>query len=183
MDKSQIRKKIKDLRSMLLDMEKDAAASDVFSCLEKSPAFMVAENILMYHSLPDELPTRSFIKKWNSKKRFFLPRVNGVNLDILPYDESRLELGSFHIEEPKGNNVVDPSTIEVIIVPGVAYDRNGNRIGRGKGFYDRLLAETKAVKIGVGYGFQLFDEIPAESHDIRMDFIITPNHCIKINNR
>ena len=173
-----IRKKVMNLRKMLSDYEKKSAAAEVFSRLEKTAAFILAEKILMYHSLPDELSTHDFLSKWSSKKRFFLPRVNGVNLDILPYDESRLELGSFHIEEPTGNNTVDPKEIELVIVPGVAYDKKGNRLGRGKGFYDRFLTSTKATKIGVGYEFQIVDDLPAEQHDVKMDMIITQSTTI-----
>ena len=183
MDKADIRRKIKTMKSMLLESEKKSAADRLFERLEKTAAFVMAENILMYHSLADELSTHGFLKKWQGRKNFFLPRVNGVNLEILPYEETRLELGAFHIEEPTGNNVVDISEIEMIVVPGVAYDRKGNRLGRGKGFYDRLLAETKATKIGVAYDFQLVEEIPAESHDVAMDIVITPAsiHIIRKN--
>ncbi len=173
MEKHEIRKKIKVLRTMLSEAEKESAALEVFSQLEKTAAFLMAERILMYHSLPDELTTHQFLHKWGNRKSFFLPRVNGVNLEILPYNESRLELGSFHIEEPTGDDVIDPSEIELIIVPAVAYDRKGNRLGRGKGFYDRLLSETGATKIGIGYDFQLFDELPVEEHDIPVDMVIT----------
>ena len=106
--------------------------------------------------------------------------MNGVNLEILPYDESRLELGSFHIEEPTGDNVVNPEDIELIVVPAVAYDRKGNRLGRGKGFYDRLLQTTKATKVGIGYEFQLVDEVPVEPHDVGVDIIITENATIVV---
>lgn len=163
---------------MLSEAEKESAAAEVFERLEKTAAFLMADSVLMYHSLPDELSTRTFLKKWNGRKRFFLPRVNGVNLDILPYDESRLELGSFHIEEPVGDELVDPDTIELIVVPAVAYDRQGNRLGRGKGFYDRLLQTTRATKIGVGYEFQLLDSLPVEEHDVPMDAIITQKTTI-----
>lgn len=165
---------------MLSEAEKERAAEEVFSRLEKTAAFMMADTILMYHSLPDELSTISFLKKWHDKKRFFLPRVNGVNLDILPYEETRLELGSFHIEEPTGNDVADVDDIELMIIPAVAFDRRGNRLGRGKGFYDRLLAESKATKIGVGYEFQLFETIPSEPHDVAMDMVITQKTLIKL---
>lgn len=141
---------------------------------------MLAEKILMYHSLPDELSTRRFLEKWSGRKSFFLPRVNGVNLDILPYNESRLELGAFHIEEPTGSDTVDPSEMEMIIVPAVAYDRKGNRLGRGKGFYDRLLKTTKATKVGVGYEFQMLDELPVEPHDVKMDIVITQQTYIVV---
>lgn len=180
MEKSEIRRKIKNLRMMLSEMEKASAADEVFARLEKTAAFMMAENILMYHSLPDELSTIKFLKKWHDRKRFFLPRVNGVNLDILPYEETRLELGSFHIEEPTGEDVADVEDIELMIVPAVAFDRKGNRLGRGKGFYDRLLATSRATKIGVGYEFQLFDSIPSEPHDVAMDMVITQKTLIKL---
>lgn len=180
MEKSEIRRKVKALRTMLSEMEKSAAAEEVFARLEKTAAFLMADRILMYHSLPDELSTHAFLGKWAARKHFYLPRVNGVNLDILPYDETRLELGSFHIEEPTGDNTVDPDEIELIVVPAVAYDRRGNRLGRGKGFYDRLLKSAKATKIGVGYEFQLVDEVPVEPHDVGVDIVITQNSTIII---
>ena len=151
--------------------------------LEKSVAFMMADKILMYHSLPDELSTIDFIDKWHTRKRFFLPRVNGVNLDVLPYDRTRLQYGSFHIEEPTGDDIEDIDNIELIIVPGIAYDNRGNRVGRGKGYYDRLLSRTKATKIGIGYDFQLVDEIDSEPHDITMDIVITDSRIINIKSR
>lgn len=165
---------------MLLEHEKQAAAREVFDRLEQTAAFMMADRILMYHSLPDELSTHDFLNKWAGRKSFFLPRVNGVNLEILPYDQSRLELGSFHIEEPTGNDTVEPSEIEMVVVPAVAYDRRGNRLGRGKGFYDRLLKNTSAAKVGIGYDFQLIDEVPAEPHDVSMDIVITQNSTLVI---
>ena len=67
-----------------------------------------------------------------------------------------------------------------MVIPAVAFDRRGNRLGRGKGFYDRLLQSTTATKIGVGYDFQLFEEIPVEEHDVPMDFVITQKHFITI---
>ncbi len=181
MDKNEIRARIKARKSLLSPQEKAQAARMVFEQLEQSAAFMLAERILLYHSLPDELSTHEFINKWADMKRFFLPRVNGVNLDILPYDRTKMALGSFHIEEPQGNDTVDVSEIELVVVPAVAYDRRGNRVGRGKGFYDRLLADTRATKVGVGYDFQLIDEdIPAERHDVAVDVVITESRRIVI---
>lgn len=180
MEKSEIRRKIKALRTMLSHEEKMSAADEVFSQLERSAAFLMAEHILMYHSLPDELSTHRFLSKWHHQKKFYLPRVNGVNLDILPYEQTRLELGAFHIEEPTGDETIEPEVIDLIVVPAVAYDRQGNRLGRGKGFYDRLLATTRATKVGVGYEFQLIDELPAEPHDVPMDIIITQQSYIVV---
>lgn len=181
MNKDDIRRRVKARKTMLDDSDRLTAAQSVFAMLEQTAAFMLADRILMYHSLPDELSTHEFIRRWSPRKHFYLPRVNGVNLDILPYDESRLSLGSFHIEEPTGDDTTDINDIELIVVPAVAFDRKGNRVGRGKGYYDRLLSGSKATKIGVGYDFQLIDEgIDADPHDVRMDVVITESHHIVI---
>lgn len=173
MKKNEIRLRIKTQKSLLDDAEKAYAAKEAFALLEKTAAFIMADRILMYHSLPDELSTRDFIAKWLGKKNFFLPRVNGLNLEILPYDQTSLSLGSFQIEEPQGDDIHNISEIELVIVPAVAYDRRGNRVGRGKGYYDRLLAECDAIKIGMAYDFQVVDEIDTEAHDVGVDMVIT----------
>lgn len=178
MKKDEIRSRIKAQKSLLTAMERSEAAERVFGMLEHTAAFLMADHILLYHSLPDELSTREFIDKWHGVKHFYLPRVNGVNLELLPYDRSELRLGAFHIEEPQGDDVVSDDVIELVVVPGVAYDRKGNRVGRGKGYYDRLLAGSTAVKVGVGYDFQLVDDIDTESHDVAVDIVITESHFV-----
>ncbi len=184
MKKEDIRRRIKARKCILTDSEALEGADRVFAQLERTAAFMLADKILIYHSLPDELSTRAFLDRWHSRKQFYLPRVNGVNLDILPYDSTRLHIGAFNIEEPTGDDVTDIDEIELMVVPGIAYDRNGNRVGRGKGYYDRLLAETHAVKIGVGYDFQLIDDdIDTEPHDVKVDIIITESRHIPIKHR
>lgn len=182
MNKDDIRNRVKARKSLLSDTEKKLAAKRVFDRLEQSAAFLLADKVLIYHSLPDELSTLEFLDKWTGRKSFYLPRVNGVNLDILPYDRSRLAIGAFHIEEPLGDDTADISQIELIIVPAIAYDRRGNRVGRGKGYYDRLLNTTKATKIGVGYDFQFIeDDIPAEPHDVAVDIVITESRRLVIH--
>lgn len=174
MNKDHIRRTIRARKALLTDADRLSAADAVFSTLERTAAFLLADRILIYWSLPDELSTREFIHKWSSRKHFFLPRVNGVNLELLPYEQTRLHLGAFHIEEPMGNDIVDPGSIDMIIVPAVALDRNRNRLGRGKGFYDRLLRDLRATTIGVAYDFQLLNEpLPVEPHDVPLDFVIT----------
>lgn len=180
MRKEDIRSRIKAHKSLLSPHEKEEAAERVFAQLERTAAFLLADRILLYHSLPDELSTHRFIEKWHKLKHFFLPRVNGVNLEILPYDRSTLKLGAFHIEEPDGDNVYDPAEIEMVIVPAIAYDAKGNRVGRGKGFYDRLLADIRATKVGIGYDFQLVDVIDAEPHDVKVDIVITESRYIRV---
>lgn len=173
MDKNEIRRKIRARKSMLTHAEMLSAAANVWQQLEELAAFMMADNVLMYHSLPDELCTHEFLDKWHEQKHLFLPRVNGVNLDILPYHRTRTHLGAFRIEEPDGDDTTDVGQMELIVVPAMAYDRKGNRVGRGKGYYDRLLSSTKALKVGVAYDCQLVDEITAEATDVPVDIVIT----------
>jgi len=183
MDKDYIRRRMKARKNLLDENEKISAARHVFQKLESLAAFAMSDRILIYNSLPDELSTREFIDRWHSQKRFFLPRVNGIDLDILPYDRTRLHVGAFRIEEPTGNDIEDPESMELIIVPAVAYDRHGNRVGRGKGYYDRLLSQTKALRIGVAYEFQLIDEIDTAPYDIPVDIVITESAIYRRNPR
>lgn len=172
MKKDDIRRLVRARKTMLDEAERQAAADRVFRRVSDMVAFMMAENVLMYHSLPDELPTHRFLEEFSTKKHFFLPRVNGIDLEILPYERTRMHLGAFHIEEPDGDDTVDIDKIDLVIVPAVAYDRSGNRVGRGKGYYDRLLSKSRAVTIGVCYDFQLFDCFETEEHDIPVHFVV-----------
>ncbi|MDE6454250.1 MAG: 5-formyltetrahydrofolate cyclo-ligase [Muribaculaceae bacterium] len=182
MKKEDIRARMRNQKSLLTEAERNSAAEAVFALLEKMTAFILADRVLLYNSLPDELSTRAFLDKWHGRKRMYLPRVNGIDLDILPYERTRTHLGAFHIEEPDGEDVTDVADIDLIVVPAVAYDTDGSRVGRGKGYYDRLLVSSRAVKVGVAYDFQLLDSgsFDTEAHDVAMDYIITPGRFIRL---
>ncbi len=180
MKKEQIRSKIKAHKALLSSAERESASARVWSALEETLAFIMADRVLLYNSLPDELETREFISKWSSRKHLYLPRVNGVNLDILPVDGRCMQQGAFNIFEPEGDDTESVDNIDLIIVPAVAYDRAGNRVGRGKGFYDRLLSKARAATIGVGFDFQLIEElIDVAPHDICVDMVITERRTIR----
>ena len=137
------------------------------------PRWQEARTVLLYHSLPDEPDTHAFVRQWAREKRILLPVVVGDDLELRVYtDDDSLRAGAFHIAEPRGKAFTDYAAIDLAIVPGVAFDREGNRLGRGKGYYDRLLPRLKAYKIGLCFPFQLVESIPAEAHDVRMDEII-----------
>jgi len=179
-DKRQLRRRIRALKSLLGAADREAAAEAVFAAVEGLAEFAAARRVLVYNALPDELPTRGFIDRWAARKLLFLPRVNGDSLELLPYDPERLRPGAFGIGEPDGDDVADPCSMDLIIVPAVAFDACCNRLGRGKGFYDRLLATTRAVTVGVGYDFQLIPEgLPAEPHDIPLDIVVTASRLLR----
>ena len=107
MKKEDIRAQVRARKMMLDDDERLAAAERVFDALSGMAAFTMADRVLIYNSLPDELSTREFISRWEGRKHFYLPRVNGLDLDILPYSRTHTHLGAFHIEEPDGDDTAD----------------------------------------------------------------------------
>ncbi|MCM1518351.1 MAG: 5-formyltetrahydrofolate cyclo-ligase [Pseudoflavonifractor sp.] len=182
MDKHDIRQEMRQRKSRLTDWERRARAEMIFRRVVGIPRFATARNVLAYHALPDEVPTADILRRCAAVKELFLPRVHGDTLEILPYRPDMMQRGSFQIMEPMGHDTVDVRMMDVIIVPGVAFDRAGNRVGRGKGYYDRLLeSHGDAVLIGIGYDFQLVEGIESEPHDVRMDYIVTDKEIILTN--
>lgn len=150
-------------------------SANILAALEAHPAFRAATTVLLYHSLDDEVDTHAFIRKWSGEKRILLPVVVGDELELRIYTGADdMVKGSYGIEEPTGEVFTDYAAIDFVAVPGVAFDSRGNRLGRGKGYYDRLLPHIpSAYKAGICFPFQLVEDVPAEAFDIRMDSIIT----------
>lgn len=151
-------------------------SADIMAALEQHPAFRAAHTVLLYHSLKDEVDTHDFIRRWSGRKRILLPVVVGDELELRVYHgPETMAAGSYGILEPTGEAFTDYASIGFAAIPGMAFDRAGNRLGRGKGYYDRLLPHLPATtyKAGICFPYQLIDEVPAEPFDIRMDEIIT----------
>lgn len=120
------------------------------------------------------MQTHSFIEKWSKKKDIILPVVVGEELELRLYTGPQdLAIGAYGIAEPTGEVFTDYKSIDLAVIPGVAFDMAGHRLGRGKGYYDKLLPRISAFKIGICFPFQLIEEVPAESFDICMNTIIT----------
>lgn len=141
------------------------------------PRIKDASTVLLYYSMPDEVDTHELVDMLNERgKTVLLPRVRdekGMDLIVYTGKDNMKEAGSFHILEPQGEPFTDFGKIEVAIIPGVAFTRNGKRLGRGRGYYDRLLPLlTKAYKIGICFPFQILDDVPVDSYDFPMDEVI-----------
>lgn len=151
-------------------------STDVLKLLCSEPAWAQAEVVLLYYSLPDEVFTHDLVHKWNKYKQIILPVVVGDILELRRYSGPQdLVKGSYGILEPCGELFTAYETIDLVVVPGVAFDNYGNRMGRGKGYYDKLLPSIEAYKIGICFPFQYFKDevIPSDKHDIQMDKIVT----------
>lgn len=144
--------------------------------LRTNPAVVRAKTILMYYSLYDEVDTHTFIDHLAQQgKEVLLPVVvSNTEMELRRYTGTHdLRNGFFDIMEPVGDLFTDYDKIDVAVVPGMAFDSLGNRLGRGKGYYDRLLPQlTNTYKIGVCFPFQRVPAVPADKHDVRMDEII-----------
>lgn len=178
-EKELIRERIKKKKQQLTDKEKEIEAANVFEKIEALPEFINAHNIMIYWSMPDELPTHNFIIRWSKKKIMLLPVVKGEDMLIKPFStKEELKQGSLGIWEPDTQKEY-LNSIDLVIVPGVAFDRDKSRLGRGKGYYDRYFINKRIVKIGVCFDFQLLESIPIDSFDIKMDKVVTNSILIE----
>gem|GEM_PF-102492 len=181
--KHNIRAEIKQKRQSLGRFKKISFNKELRKQLETFEPFLKAKNILFYASMPQEIDTLKLIKKYNKDKNIILPTVcTDTNTLKLYHLKNLRELRSGYqgiLEIPHClKDTHKPEEIDFCIVPGLAFDPQGNRIGYGKGFYDELLKKVKAKKVALAYHFQIYESIPASKYDVPVDFIITPDKII-----
>ncbi|MBE9469448.1 MAG: 5-formyltetrahydrofolate cyclo-ligase [Bacteroidetes bacterium] len=174
-EKKALRKKIKAIKSEVSFEEKKTRSKNILLKLERNKIFQNAKIVMLYWSMKDEVFTHDFVVKWSSDKKIILPSVAGDNLILKEFTgKDDLVAGDrYDIPEPGCGIFENENEIELIVVPGVAFDKQNNRMGRGKAYYDKLLKSTKAKKIGICFEFQLFENIPYDKYDVKMDLVIS----------
>ncbi len=178
MDKKELRKQIKDRKRQFSQAQLGELSLAVLARLGENEHFRQAHTLLLYCSLPDEVDTHRLIEQLSGEgRRVLLPVVvDDENMILREYTGPQdLCEGAFHIMEPRGKEFPeeDYSQIEVAVVPGMSFDSLGNRLGRGKGYYDRFLRLVPhTYKIGVCFDFQKVEQVPAEMTDVKMDEVI-----------
>lgn len=176
MQKAEIRKYIREIKRQFNTFELAEQSETVISRLKASPKFRNANVIMLYYSLDDEVCTHDLIDELARQgKTVCLPKVlaNG-EMELRTY-HSRKDLaeGAFHIMEPTGSRFTDYDSIDIAVIPGMAFDKEGHRLGRGKGYYDRFLSQLPPIhKAGICFNFQKLPIIPSEAHDVKMDEVI-----------
>lgn len=173
LDKAELRKKMRQLNRSLSPEERARLSEELWHRVEESEAFRRARCVAFFCSLPDEPDTTPALARWRSSKRLLVPRVEGEVMHFYDYAPERMAAGSFGITEPEAADPVDPAEIDLILVPGVAFTRSGDRMGRGKGFYDKYLPALRpdAVKIGICYPHQFVEFLPTEPHDVAVSIL------------
>lgn len=171
--KQEIRNAMKALEGAF---QSDKAASECeayWSGIEARDAFRNAGTVLLYMAIRGEIPTAGFIERWAGKKRIALPLVKGDTLELREYRPSKICKGYKGISEPTPEApLISPEEIDFAIIPGVAFAPSGNggfkRLGRGKGFYDRLLPLLHCPTVPAGYSFRFIEDLPTDSWDVNI---------------
>lgn len=175
-EKKQLRKIIKERKAIFTKEELKEQSKPIIERLLADDLIKKATLIMAYYSMPDEVYTHFLLDKLLALgKEVLLPVVvSKTDLEIRRYEGSaKMQMGAYDILEPVGKAFTDFEKIEAIIVPGVAFDHKGNRMGHGRGYYDRFLPKASNAKlIGVCFPFQIVDYIPTEDTDKPIDRLI-----------
>lgn len=185
--KEEIRKDILKIRKNMLKSEVIDKSNKIKTKLFELSNYKTAHTILFYVSYNNEVFTNDMIKESMSDgKKAVVPKTDKKNRKLIlseltSWDD--LEVGAYNILEPKKNYIKEISikSIDLIIVPGIVFDINGNRIGHGMGYYDRLLNMSYHIpSIGLAFEFQIVENIDPEEHDEKIDIIVTEKRIIDI---
>lgn len=177
--KAQLRRAMRDEIERLTSEERARASRLLCARLQDQPVWRHAGTILFYAPLADEPDISPLLERVLEEGRMvLLPRYNAGRGS---YEACRVEtplgglpVGRFGIREPvPASRVVPLKQLDLVLVPGLAFDWSGHRLGRGRGCYDRLLREVAGTKCGVAFETQLQAEVPVEPHDVWLEYIVT----------
>ena len=184
--KKEIRKKVLAARDKLPPAQRTAKSREIEERLFSLPEFKSARIVLFFASFRSEVDTGSMIRcALTVGKRVVLPKVNGTELalyEIADWDND-VSPGAWGIPEPHENRPVRLDEIDLILMPGAAFDERGNRLGYGAGFYDKLLSAFTKTTVALAFEAQIVPLVPAELHDIPIDKIVTEKRIIETNSK
>lgn len=176
-EKDSIRSYIAERRSALSDVEVIEKSSRISKNLSSLDSYKHSKSIALYSPILNEVRTRSiFYEALGFEKEVYFPRVNGSSLDFHRiHNLEQLKVGKFGVLEPQSHLFkADIEQIDLFIVPGLAFDNSGNRVGYGKGYYDGALRNIPEInKVGLCYSFQILDSVPADKNDQKVGTIVT----------
>ena len=190
MDKSQLRR---DLKKRLLEMsEQQRSEKSRKACrnLVSAPEFQSASVIMIYLSLPHEVDTtETILHAWQLDKIVSVPKISWQQRHMIPVQINSLETDfSTHasgLRNPTTGVAIPFEEIDLVVTPGLGFDRKGNRLGLGGSYYDRFFAEEKlkASRCGLAFAEQVIDLLPTTEHDEPVDFLVTDEGITYFNNR
>lgn len=180
--KKVLRKKYILNRDNLSKDYRESSTNSIFSTLEKCSFFKTSEKIFIFVGFDSEIQTENFIKKWINKKQIFVPKIENGKMNLIrlkSWDE--LAPGHFGVLEPTSSDYYE-GKIDLVVTPSIVFDKNGYRLGYGKGYYDRYFTENEyKISVGLCYHKLLQENVPKEEHDKQVDIIITEEKTFIIN--
>lgn len=184
MNKEILRTELKNERRALTHPEIVKMSREIEKRLFTLDEINNANSIMVYNAAFNEPRTIRITRRLlDSNKRVFVPITNTEEKKITPSEilpDDEFKIGAFGILEPELQRPVDKNELDVVILPGMGFDKSGNRMGFGGGYYDRFLRDFNVIKIGVCYSFQVVDKIPVQSTDVPVDIVITENEIYRI---
>jgi 5-formyltetrahydrofolate cyclo-ligase len=184
--KASLRKQIRDALQKISPAARTTLSVQIRDRLKEQVIWKNAGAVLFFAPLPDELDLWPLLEEaLAAGKIAALPRFNPASKNYVACRvqnlRSEIAPGGFGIREPAARCAGIPlDRFDLILVPGVAFDWHGHRLGRGRGFYDRLLAGVRGVKCGITFDEQMVNDVPAGPSDVRMNFILTPTRAAEI---
>ena len=175
-ERERLRKQIRRLReesSALQVLEMSARISEHVISM---PEYRAAKRIFCYHALPMEVQTGGLIREiLREGKELYLPVTGEDNIitAVRLRDPDAMHRGAFRVMEPDGDETIEPERLDLILTPGLAFDRAGGRIGYGAGCFDRFLPKCRGLVAGLAFEMQMVEKVPMEAHDFRMHRVIT----------
>ena len=179
--KDAIRRRLLRLRRSMDEKKRLKLSREIKRNLFDLPEYRSAEVVMFYMAHDKEVETREMIAESLKNKRILLPKVDIKEGKIVPVEIKNLddvEKGAFGIYEPRGKEEYS-GKIDMVIVPGIAFDLRGYRIGYGKGFYDRFLKDVSSLKVGLAFDFQVVGRIIEDVNDVPVDIVITERRIIR----
>lgn len=177
MTKEELRKEIRARIGEMTDNEKEAASVSICKQIIATPEWQKAGCVLLYAALQDEVNLCLLLKDAEKNgKRVYLPVVAGNEMKLKLYESKYgLRRGEFNILEPAADahELECMDELDLAIIPGRAFTADGMRLGRGRGYYDRILPSISCAKWGVAFGSQLVAELPSDPWDVRLDRVVT----------
>ena len=184
--KNALRRRLRAESKNYSPLDRAAASEQLCLLLKQQPLWHQAQAILFYLPLPEEPDVDPLLEEaLRAGKTVTLPRYSAREDTYIPCQvenpASQLQPGPYGIREPlPACAALDLNKLDFLLVPGVGFTPNGRRLGRGKGYYDRLLAQARGVKCGVAFDWQLTMEVPLEPHDVCLDCILTPTRWYQV---
>ena len=182
--KKELRKKFIIERNNLSEDYRNNASAEILSKLENNKIFMSAGKIFIFVGFGSEVPTLPFINKWIDKKQIFVPKIDDKIMKLVHITSIEdLAPGHFGVLEPTSCTYYTDS-IDLVITPSIVFDKNGYRLGYGKGYYDKYFATNMCkASIGLSYDRLLQEKVPTDKYDKKVDIIITEEQTLIINEK